>query len=93
MLPFIVGITLLLLSLPPNFSGIRESFYKRSIHKQYEMNNVTFTGTSYFIEDNVHLGVERVGSVLIEDGDQFRNPIKIEIQLVDAQLNKIGKKV
>lgn len=92
MLPFILGITLLLLSFPPNFSSIRESFYKQSIHKQYEMNKVTYMGTSYFIEDNGNFGIESVGSALVEEENQLRDPIKNEIQLVDAQLNKIGEK-
>ncbi len=92
MLSFIIGIILVLLSLPPNFSSIRESFYEQSIRKQYDMKLVTYTGTDYFIEDNNRLGIEKLGRVIIMKGSQLRNPTKSELQLVDADLKRIGEK-
>jgi hypothetical protein len=93
MLALIVGIILLILSFPPNFSSIREYYYKQSVHNKYEMKKVIIEGTSYFIEDNGNFGLESVGNTYImEETGPPRETTESEIQLVDAQLGKIGDK-
>lgn len=90
-LPFIIGIVLLILSFPPNFLSIREFFYNQMVQKQYEVDKITVKGTSYFIEDNGNIGIENVGSVVIEGETPYHDVTNHQIQLEGAHLKRVGE--
>ncbi|WP_243387987.1 hypothetical protein [Bacillus kexueae] len=88
----LIGIILFTIPLPRNYITIQQLYYDRMMQQNYHLQNVSHRETHLYIEDKGQFGIENIGFVSLYDPEQSLPTTSENIQLVDAQLKKVGER-